>query len=170
MAEIAHVEVDAPAGGATPSTYVPTDERAKAILSGFKINWMNMSDAGTAKVMWQDSEWGDLVTQRDIHIPKAILQCRAVSREFQFSSVECLQTLRLEQRIFFRGDCMEEWHFNFGFVIPNSTNTWQQTIEAAEESKMMPASLLNGNVVIETAFFDDDLLVCKMLLRVYYDR
>ena len=64
---------------------------------------------------------------------------------------------------------MEEWNFQFGFVIPNSTNTWQQTIEAAEESQMMPASVLDGNVLIETAFFDDDLLVCKMVLRVFYD-
>lgn len=44
--------------------------------------------------------------------------------------------------VFFNGGCMEEWNFNFGFVIPNSTNTWQQTIEAAEESQMMPAALL----------------------------
>ncbi len=25
---------------------------------------------------------------------------------------------------------LKEWNFHFGFVIPNSTNTWQQTIEA----------------------------------------
>jgi hypothetical protein len=37
---------------------------------------------------------------------------------------------------------MEEWFFEFGFVIPNSTNTWQSTIEAAAESQMMPASVL----------------------------
>lgn len=35
-----------------------------------------------------------------------------------------------------------EWRFAFGFVIPGSTNTWQQTIEAAGESKMLPASLI----------------------------
>ena len=82
------------------------------------------------------------MVQRDIHLPASILQCRAVSREFQFSSREMLNGLRLEQRIFFQGGCMEEWHFHFGFVIPNSTNTWQQTIHAADESKMIPASLL----------------------------
>ena len=103
---------------------------------------MNMSDAATGEVLWQDNDWGELLQERDIHIPKSILQCRAVSREFQFSSVEMLQGLRLEQRIFFRGGLMEEWHFQFGFVIPNSTNTWQQTIEAAEESKMLPAAAL----------------------------
>ena len=44
-----------------------------------------------------------------------------------------------------------------------------QTIQAAEEGKMIPVSVLNGNVVIETSFYDDDLLVCKMVLRVWYD-
>ena len=132
--------------------------------------WMNMSDANTGEILWQSTDWDDLLHERDIHIPRRILQCRAVSREFQFSSIEMLQGLRLEQRIFFRGGLMEEWHFQFGFVIPNSTNTWQQTIEAAEESKMLPAHALDGNVLIETAFYDDDLLVCKMVLRVFYDQ
>ena len=35
-----------------------------------------------------------------------------------------------------------EWNFEFGFVIPYSTNTWQSVIEAAPESQMMPASAL----------------------------
>lgn len=47
------------------------------------------------------------MVQRDIHLPASILQCRAVSREFQFSSREMLNGLRLEQRIFFQGGCME---------------------------------------------------------------
>ena len=145
------------------------DERAQAILDGFRIDWMNMSDASTGEILWQEDDWGDLLTERDIHIPASILQCRVVSREFQFSSAEMCQGLRLEQRIFFQGGLMEEWHFQFGFVIPNSTNTWQQTIEAAEENQMIPASALDGNVLIETAFYDDDLLVCKMVLRVFYD-
>mmetsp|Transcript_43768 Transcript_43768/g.95690 ORF Transcript_43768/g.95690 Transcript_43768/m.95690 type:complete len:173 (-) Transcript_43768:659-1177(-) len=161
-------ELEAPAGVA-PAIVAPTDERARAILDGFKIDWMNMSDGSTGRVLWHDDNWTNLLVQRDIHIPAKILKCRTVSREFQFSSVEMLQALRLEQRVFFQGNCMEEWKFQFGFVIPNSTNTWQQTIEAAEESQMIPASMLNGNVVIETAFFDGDLLVCKSLLRVFYD-
>jgi len=35
-----------------------------------------------------------------------------------------------------------EWYFDFGFVIPSSTNTWQSLIEAAPESQMMPANVL----------------------------
>jgi len=50
-----------------------------------------MSDAETAAVYWKDDSWSDLLTERDIHIPADILQCRAVSREFQFSSVEEMQ-------------------------------------------------------------------------------
>jgi hypothetical protein len=40
-----------------------------------------------------------------------------------------------------QGRCLEEWNFDFGFVIPNSTNTWQSLIEAAPESQMMPAKV-----------------------------
>ena len=35
-----------------------------------------------------------------------------------------------------------EWKFDFGFVMPGSTNSWQQTIEAAGGSRMLPAALL----------------------------
>ena len=34
------------------------------------------------------------------------------------------------------GRCLEEWNFEFGFVIPESTNTWQSLIEAAPESQV----------------------------------
>jgi retinal rod rhodopsin-sensitive cGMP 3',5'-cyclic phosphodiesterase subunit delta len=70
--------------------------------------------------------------------------------------------------VLFRGRCLEEWNFDFGFVIPNSTNTWQSLIEAAPESQMMPARVLNGNVVIETKFFDDDTEVSTSRVRLFY--
>ena len=52
--------------------------------------------------------------------------------------------LRLITNIFcdFAFLVLSEWFFDFGFVIPNSTNTWQSLIEAAPESQMMPASVL----------------------------
>lgn len=85
-----------------------------------------------------------------------------------------------------------EWKFDFGFVMPGSTNSWQQTIEAAGGSRMLPAALLryvcgpavavrlpivtvrtcmscSGNVTIETGFYDGDSLVSKSLVRVFYD-
>jgi hypothetical protein len=37
---------------------------------------------------------------------------------------------------------LTEWHFEFGFVMPGSTNSWQSIIEAAPDSQMMPAAVL----------------------------
>lgn len=42
-----------------------------------------------------------------------------------------------------------EWFFDFGFVIPGSTNTWQSVIEAAAESQMMSASVLRYSIAYQ---------------------
>lgn len=80
--------------------------------------------------------------EHEARVPKKILKCRAVSREINFSSAEPMERFRLEQKVLFKGRCLEEWFFEFGFVIPNSTNTWQSAIQAAPESQMMPADVL----------------------------
>ena len=143
--------------------------RAEDILKGFRVNWMNLRDADSGKILWQGNEDLSLPdVEHEARVPKKILKARAVSREINFSSVEPMEKFRLEQRVLYRGRCLEEWNFEFGFVIPNSTNTWQSLIEAAPESQMMPARVLNGNVVIETRFFDDDLEVSVSKVRLYY--
>jgi retinal rod rhodopsin-sensitive cGMP 3',5'-cyclic phosphodiesterase subunit delta len=147
------------------------DPKAQQIADGFRINYMNMRDAATGNLMWQSANWSSGLFERELeaHIPPNILECAAVSREINFSSEEEMEDFRLEQRVFFQGVCMEEWFFDFGFVIPGSTNSWQSTIEAAGDDAMLPAYLLNGNVTIETSFFDGDLFVSKSLVRVFYD-
>ncbi|XP_064576767.1 retinal rod rhodopsin-sensitive cGMP 3',5'-cyclic phosphodiesterase subunit delta isoform X1 [Zonotrichia leucophrys gambelii] len=132
-------------------------------------NWMNLRDAETGKILWQGTE--DLSVpgvEHEARVPKKILKCKAVSRELNFSSAEQMEKFRLEQKVYFKGQCLEEWFFEFGFVIPNSTNTWQSLIEAAPESQMMPANVLTGNVIIETKFYDDDLLVSTSRVRLFY--
>ena len=52
---------------------------------------------------------------------------------------------------FFPGRCLEEWNFDFGFVIPESTNTWQSLIEAAPESQ--EHSHLAAQIIIFLASF-----------------
>jgi len=139
------------------------------ILKGFKLNWMNLRDSDNGKVMWQSSD--DMSVPEKEHearVPKKILKCRAVSREINFSSKEPMDKFRLEQRVLFKGKCLEEWFFDFGFVIPGSTNTWQSLIEAAPESQMMPPNVLNGNVVIETRFYDGEMVVSVSRVRVFY--
>ncbi|XP_029039047.1 prenyl-binding protein isoform X2 [Osmia lignaria lignaria] len=130
---------------------------------------MIVRDADKGKILWQANE--DLFVpdvEHEVRVPKKILKCRAVSREINFSSAEPMERFRLEQKVLFKGRCLEEWFFEFGFVIRNSTNSWQSLIEAAPESQMMPANVLNGNVVIETKFFDDDLLVSTSRVRLFY--
>ena len=139
------------------------------ILQGFKINWMNLRDADSGRVLWNCAD--DMTDPREEHeakIPTAVLKCRAVSREISFSSVQPMQKFRLEQRIYFKDRILEEWFFEFGHVIPDSTNTWQSLIEAAPEAAMMPAQILSGNVVIETKFFDDQLLVSTSKVKLFY--
>ncbi|XP_018562366.1 retinal rod rhodopsin-sensitive cGMP 3',5'-cyclic phosphodiesterase subunit delta [Anoplophora glabripennis] len=145
-------------------------KNAEDILKGFQINWICLRDADGGKIFWQNSE--DLSypdVEHEARVPKNILKCRAVSREFNFSSKEQIEKFRLEQKVLFKGRCLEEWYFEFGFVMPESTNTWQSIMEAAPESQMMPASVLNGNIVIETKFFDDDLLITTSRVRLFYE-
>jgi retinal rod rhodopsin-sensitive cGMP 3',5'-cyclic phosphodiesterase subunit delta len=74
------------------STFVKSDSRdkiksqimpskAEDILKGFKVNWMNLRDADTGKILWQGND--DLSspdTEHEARVPKKILKCRAVSR------------------------------------------------------------------------------------------
>lgn len=146
------------------------NEKADSILHGFKLNWMNLRDAESGRVLWQSTEdMADPHHEHEAHVPKSILKCRTVSREINFTSAEKIDKFRLEQRVFLKENIIEEWFFEFGFVIPDSTNTWQTLIEAAPESQMLPASLLSGNVVVETLFYDDDLLVSTSKVRLFYD-
>eukprot|EP01147_Barroeca_monosierra_P002738 gene2738-5609_t len=136
---------------------------------GFRLVAMNLRDADSGKLLWQDSD--DLSNpdvEHEARVPKKILKCRAVSREITFESADALENFRLEQRVLFKGQPLEEWNFDFGFVMPGSTNTWQSMIEAAPESQMMPASALSGNVVIETKFLDGDDIVTTSRVRIFY--
>ncbi|XP_077343794.1 retinal rod rhodopsin-sensitive cGMP 3',5'-cyclic phosphodiesterase subunit delta isoform X1 [Lithobates pipiens] len=122
-----------------------SNERAKKIMDGFKLNSMILRDGETGKTMWQGAE--DLSfpgVEHEARVPKKILKCKSVSREINFASEEEMENFRLEQKVYFKGQCLEEWSFEFGFVMPNSVNTWQSMIEAAPESQMMPANVLTA--------------------------
>lgn len=148
---------------------IASNPEAKAIGTGFTLNWMNMRDAFTGRVLWeQHSGWEDMYKREiEARVPESILACKAVSRELNFSSSHQMESFRLEQRILLHEKPFEEWRFTFGFVMPGSTNTWQQVIEAADE--MLPAETLNGNVVIETSFYNADTFVARCRVRIFYE-
>ena len=91
---------------------------------------------------------------------------RAV-REGLLRELEAVCEARAEQRVLLHDRPFERWTFRFGFVMPGSTNTWQQVIEAADE--MLPVEVLDGNVVIETSFFDGQQLISQCRVRIFYD-
>eukprot|EP00741_Cyanophora_paradoxa_P003434 tig00000704_g3337.t1 len=149
---------------------VSSDAAAQAIHEGFRINYMNMRDAETGRILWETQDWDAQTFRQEIiaEIPREILKCNAVSREINFSSKQKMSKFRLAQRIYFHGNVIEEWEFDFGFVIPNSTNSWQQEIASAGEGNMIPAEELSGNVVIETLFYDGDMFISSSVVRVLY--
>lgn len=128
-------------------------------------NWMILRDADSGKVIWQENkDFSAPGEEHEAKVPLKILDLRAVSREINFSTIEEISNFRLDQKVsgmslwpccprsnncvpypfqvLFKGRIMEEWFFEMGFVAPNTTNTWQSTIEAAPESQMMPAKVL----------------------------
>ena len=56
------------------------------------------------------------------------------------------------------GQIVEQLDFNFGFVIPNSTNSWDQTIEA-DIGNVMSAEVLSGNLVVDTFFMSGEQIL-----------
>lgn len=59
--------------------------RAEDIMKGFKVNWMNLRDADTGKILWQGHDDLSLPeAEHEARVPKKILKCRAVSREINF--------------------------------------------------------------------------------------
>ncbi len=45
--------------------------------------------------------------EHEAKVPKKILKCKSVSREINFSSAQLIESLRLEQRVHFKGKLME---------------------------------------------------------------
>mmetsp|Transcript_11970 Transcript_11970/g.14248 ORF Transcript_11970/g.14248 Transcript_11970/m.14248 type:complete len:150 (+) Transcript_11970:77-526(+) len=145
------------------------DEEHAKILEGFNINWMNMRNAKTGQIMWEQ-EWPASWKEEEVvaRIPKEIMKCEAVSREINFSSAEKIDDFHLLQKVFVADQCLEEWRFKFGFVIPSSTNSWQSTIEAADAQDMLDPETISGKVVIETSFMDGDTHLLTSVVRIFY--
>ncbi|KAK6034634.1 GMP-PDE, delta subunit [Cooperia oncophora] len=84
------------------------NEKADHILNGFKLNWMNLRDAESGRILWQSTEdMADPHHEHEAHVPKSILKCRTVSREINFTSSEKIDKFRLEQRVFLKENIIE---------------------------------------------------------------
>lgn len=144
-------------------------------LHNFKILSMTMSDAYNKKnVLWSSKdEFNNIynlhTTQQiiDIRLSKSILKLQAVSRCMIFSVSESISKFSIIQYIEYNDNIIETWSFNFGFVIPNSTNEWDNIIEKENKSIMKPEQL-SGQLYIRTVFYDDNIELCKLNIRIFY--
>ncbi|KAI9356019.1 retinal rod rhodopsin-sensitive cGMP 3',5'-cyclic phosphodiesterase subunit delta [Zopfochytrium polystomum] len=136
----------------------------------FTVNSITLRSAHTGATLWTSpGGWTrsptSTSTERVARLPAAVLAQRAVSAEVCFTAGRggaAMDALRVEQRVAVGGVAVEDWRFDFGFVIPGSTNTMQNVIEAAEgEGAMIPVEVLR--------FFDGDRLLSQSFVRIYYE-
>lgn len=130
------------------------------------------------------------------HVPKSILKCRTVSREINFTSSEKIEKFRLEQRVYLKGNVIEgktrrfsrkmeifrvvlwirlcnsgidEYLAKFDRGSPRKSNVACFIIEVKFSSLKNSREIFSGNVVVETLFYDDNLLVSTSKVRIFYD-
>ena len=137
-------------------------------LEEFKIVSMCMKDAEKGKILWREETW-DLTTddEKACHFPKEMLECTAVGREITFYSKKVMNDFAIRQVMSMGGNVVEEFQFDFGFVIPGSTNSWEQVIDA-DVGQVMPAEVLSGNLEVDTYFMVKGRPFAHQKYRIYY--
>lgn len=148
------------------------EERGQRISAGFRIEEMTMRNGDSGAVVWRAANLGaeDLFAgQLEAVLPASLLSAGSVMRSITFSSREVMKDFYMVQRMYLSGQLLEEDEFSFGFVIPGSTNTLEQEVEADEEAGTLPAEVLSGNLLVQTQFFDKAVLVGSAVVRIVYD-
>ena len=119
------------------------------------------------KLKWERKKRDLNSTTHTEKITKELLKCKVVIRNVNFSSVEQIEDLELVQNFYLMGELLETSKFKFGFVIPGSTNDWEQIIEAKEDG-VLPAEILSGKLHVETYFLCQDKRLWKNKILIYY--
>mmetsp|Transcript_18457 Transcript_18457/g.19079 ORF Transcript_18457/g.19079 Transcript_18457/m.19079 type:complete len:196 (+) Transcript_18457:3-590(+) len=138
------------------------------IQQGFTINHLKMKDGDNGKVLWQTNKFDLEDGEKSEDLPKEILKCKVVVRELNFSSKEKIYDLELVQNFYLLGELIETARFYFGFVIPDSTNNWEQVVEAKAEDEMLSPEILSGNLVVEIMFLTKGELIVRNRIVINY--
>ena len=143
------------------------DETFEKIKKGFRVNHMQMKNGENGEVMWEVKSWDLNKESHTENIAKAILKCKRIIRNVNFSSEEKIDELELVQNFYLMGELFESSKFKFGFVIPGSTNDWEQ-IMIAKEDGVLPAEVLSGKLQVETLFLIQGRVLYKNRILIYY--
>ena len=155
------------------STLAQNDQEEDEIIElsrmkkGFKVNHMQMRNGDTGEVMWQVNSWDLTKEFHTENITKNLLKCKKIIRNVNFSSEEKIEDLELIQNFYLMGELFESSRFKFGFVIPGSTNDWEQ-IMIAKEDGVLPAEVLSGKLQVETFFLVQGNILYKNRILIYY--
>ena len=150
---------------------VSKDPKAQEILKGFNLISLTLKNSETGEKAWVSKDWGKDVftTVKEAHLPARMLKFPAVGREIVFSTEAPIVGFRIEQSVIVHGNPVEQWNYDFGFVMPGSENSWETIVEAAGEGNMLPAEFLSGNMFIVTSFYAGSLLISKSVVQVFYE-
>lgn len=141
----------------------------KVLIIIFNRNWIRLKDAEDMSVFYEEGkDFSDSSDMHEVRLPTSILDRKSVLREINFSTVEELKNFRLVHYAKFKGKLLEKTNFEMGPVKAGTTSTWISTIDAAPESTMMPAKVLNGKVTIETEFYDEDEKFATSTLKLFF--
>ena len=143
------------------------EEMFEKIRKGFKVNHMQMKNGENGEVMWEVKSWDLTKDTHTENITKEILKCKKVIRNVNFSSEEKIDQLELVQNFYLMGELIETCRFKFGFVIPGSTNDWEQ-IMIAREDGVLPAEVLSGKLYVETLFLIQGKVLYQNRILIYY--
>ena len=143
------------------------DETFEKIKKGFRVNHMQMKNGENGEVMWEVKSWDLTKEQHTENITKDLLKCKRIIRNVNFSSDEKIDELELVQNFYLMGELFESSRFKFGFVIPGSTNDWEQ-IMIAKEDGVLPAEVLSGKLQVETLFLIQGKVLYKNRILIYY--
>ena len=143
------------------------DETFEKIKKGFKVNHIQMKNGENGQVMWEVNSWHLTKKSHKENITKEILKCKKIIRNVNFSSEEKIDDLELVQNFYLMGELFESSRFKFGFVIPGSTNDWEQ-IMIAKEDGVLPAEVLSGKLIVETLFLIQKKVLYKNRIHIYY--
>jgi retinal rod rhodopsin-sensitive cGMP 3',5'-cyclic phosphodiesterase subunit delta len=125
-----------------------------------------IKDAYTNEVFF-DCDGREFETNQVARISRNIFNAEEIKREIEFSADIEIKDFKIQQELVLRDKLIEKWEFKFGFVMPNSINTWQQTITPSKSP--IPIKTLSGNLKILTKFFDGKKLIKEIYATIYYD-
>ena len=138
----------------TPDDIRGLDRPAEKFLCRLKDNWADFKFRGfkirdmvsgitLVEVAEDDVDGADLnddddVTKRLIkyHLGPDFLELKTVGLTMYFSiGAKPIKNMEMIEKHYFRNKCIREFSFKFGFIIPNSTNSWELVYDFPELSE-----------------------------------